>query len=181
RYEKDSEDNFRGGGVADQSYGQTLERKNWNTTFEHNTFISSNTSNEARAQYGTRRFFEPTNSNGVAEWYSSGNTLQTGSNILGDLLGDGSTWELRDTLHHHFAAARGSHDVKAGVSLQHVKEQLRIDTYQEGLFIYLTDTKALPLAYAYRGGSADVDTSTNLYRAFIEDAWRPTTKLLINA
>ena len=180
-YEKYSEDNFRVGGVADQSYGQTLERKNWNTTFEHNTFISSNTSNEARAQYGTRRFFEPTNSNGVAEWYSSGNTLQTGSNILGDLLGDGSTWELRDTLHHHFAAARGSHDVKAGVSLQHVKEQLRIDTYQEGLFIYLTDTKALPLAYAYGVGSADVDTSTNLYGAFIEDAWRPTTKLLINA
>jgi len=179
-YEKYSEDNFRVGGVADESYGQTLERKNWNATFEHNTFLSSVTSNEARAQYGTRRFFEPTNSNGVAEWYSSGNTLQTGSNILGDLLGDGSTWEVRDTLHHHFAAARGSHDVKAGVSLQHVKEQLRIDTYQEGLFIYVTDTKALPLAYAYGVGSADVDTSTNLYGAFVEDAWRPTTKLLVN-
>jgi hypothetical protein len=179
-YENYSEDNFRVGGVADASYGQTLERKNWNTTFEHNTFISSSTSNEARAQYGTRRFFEPTNSNGVAEWYSSGNTLMTGSNILGDLLGDGSTWELRDTLHHHLAAGNGSHDLKGGISLQHVSERLRIDTYQEGLFIYLTDTKALPLAYAYGVGSADVDTSTNLYGAFVEDAWRPSSKLLVN-
>ncbi|MCU1231781.1 MAG: hypothetical protein JWO97_4665 [Acidobacteria bacterium] len=179
-YENYSEDNFRVGGVADASYGQTLERKNWNATFEHNTFISSSTSNEARAQYGTRRFFEPTNSNGVAEWYSSGNTLMTGSNILGDLLGDGSTWELRDTLHHHLAAGNGSHDLKGGISLQHVSERLRIDTYQEGLFIYLTDTKALPLAYAYGVGSADVDTTTNLYGAFVEDAWRPSSKLLVN-
>ncbi|MEA2570127.1 MAG: hypothetical protein QOI24_2128 [Acidobacteriota bacterium] len=179
-YENYTEDNFRVGGVADASYGQTLERKNWNTTFEHNTFISGSTSNEARAQYGTRRFFEPTNSNGVAEWYSSGNTLMTGSNILGDLLGDGSNWELRDTLHHHLAAGNGSHDLKGGVSLQHVSERLRIDTYQEGLFIYLTDTKALPLAYAYGVGSSDVDTSTNLYGAFIEDSWRPSTKLLVN-
>lgn len=179
-YENFSEDNFRVGGVVDPSAGQTLERKNWNTTFEHNTFISNATSNEARLQYGKRRFYEPTNSNAVSEWYSSGNTLQTGSNILGDLLGDGSTWEVRDTLHHHLATGRGSHDLKGGVSLQHVNERLRIDTYQEGLFIYLTDTKALPLAYAYGVGSADVDTSTNLYGAFVEDAWRPTTKLLVN-
>src|SRR5215212_2819808 len=179
-YEKYTEENFRVGGVADQSYGQTLERKNWNATFEHNWAISAVGSNEARLQYGTRRFFEPTNSNGVAEWFSSGNTLQTGSNILGDLLGDGSTWELRDTLHHHFAFGRGTHDVKAGLSYQHVDERLRIDTYQEGLFIYLTDTRAVPLAYAYGVGSADVDTSTNLYGAFVADEWRPTTRLLLN-
>ena len=33
----------------------------------------------------------------VGEWFSSGNTLQTGANILGDLLGDGKEYELRDT------------------------------------------------------------------------------------
>jgi len=179
-YENYKEENFRVGGVADPSYGQTLERKNWNTTFEHNWSISSNTSNEARAQYGKRRFFEPTNSTGVAEWFSSGNTLQIGGNILGDLLGDGSTYEVRDTFHHHFATGRGSHDLKGGLSYQHVNERLRIDTYQNGLFIYLTDTRAIPLAYAYGVGSSDVSTSTNLYGAFIEDGWRPTDKLLVN-
>ncbi len=179
-YEKYNEDNFRVGGVADQSAGQTLERRNWNGTAEHNWSVSANSSNEARLQYGTRRFYEPTNSNGVAEWFSSGNTLQTGGNILGSLLGDGNTWELRDTWHQHLAFGRSSHDVKVGFSAQHVHERFRLDTYEHGLFIYVTDTRALPLAYAYGVGSSDVSTNTNIYGAFIDDSWHPTTKLLVN-
>jgi hypothetical protein len=184
-YQKYKQDNFRVGSAAgdfttDESYGQTLERKNWNGTAEYNWAISSAASNEARFQYGKRRFFEPTNSDGVAEWYSSGNTLKTGGNILGDLLGEGSTWELRDTYHQHFAAGRGSHDVKAGLSLQHVDERFRLDTYEHGLFIYVTDTKALPLAYAYGVGSSDVASDTDIYGAFLEDSWRPNGKLTMN-
>ncbi|HEX2832858.1 MAG TPA: TonB-dependent receptor [Thermoanaerobaculia bacterium] len=179
-YEKYDEDNFRVGGVADESYGQTLERKNWNVTGEHNWAISSTSSNEARIQYGTRRFFEPTNSDGVAEWFSSGNTLQTGGNILGDLLGDGDTWELRDTFHHHFATGRGSHDLKFGGSIQHLEERFRLDTYERGLFIYVTDTRALPLAYAYGVGSSDVSSDTDVYGAFVEDSWRPNAQLTLN-
>lgn len=179
-YEKYNEDNFRVGGVADQSYGQTLERRNWNGTFENNRSMSANSSNEARLQYGTRRFYEPTNSTTVAEWYSSGNTLQTGGNILGNLLGDGNTWELRDTWRRHFATGRSAHDFKAGFSYQRVSERFRLDTYQYGLFIYVTDTRALPLAYAYGVGSSDVSTSTNIYGAFVDDAWHPTTNLQVN-
>jgi len=179
-YEKYKLDNFRVGGVADESYGQTLERKNWNTTAEYNWAISNNTTNEARLQYGARRFFEPTNSDATAEWFSSGNTLQTGGNILGDLLGDGTTWELRDTMHHHLATGRGSHDLKAGLSLQHVEERFRLDTYERGLFIYVTDTRQLPLAYAYGVGSSDVSSDTDIYGAFAEDTWRPTPKLALN-
>ena len=158
------------GGVADQTYGQTLERKNWNGTAEHNAAISSSTSNEARLQFGTRRFFEPTNSDAVAEWFSSGNTLMTGGNILGDLLGDGHTWEARDTIHHHFAFGHSSHDVKAGFSYQRVHERFRLDTYEHGLFIYANDTRAFPIVYAYGVGSSDVSTDTNIYGGFLEDA-----------
>jgi hypothetical protein len=181
-YEKFKQDNFRVGGVADQSYGQTLERKNLNATAEHNTSISANSVNEARFQYGKRRFYEPTNTRdgSPARWFSSGNTLQTGTNILGDLLGDGSTFELRDTIHHHFTLGRSSNELKAGISAQHVHERFRLDTYQNGLFIYITDTTALPLAYAYGVGSSDVSSSTNLYGAFVEDAWSPTSNFVAN-
>ncbi len=180
-YEDYTEDNFRVGGVADASYGQTLERKNWNGTFEHNTAIDNSTSNEARFQFGHRRFFEPTNTRtGPASWFSSGNTLMTGTNILGDLLGDGNTWEVRDTLHRSFTFGRSSHDLKAGVSVQHDSERVRIDTYQNGLFLYLTDTTALPLAYAYGVGSSDVNKGTDLYGGFLEDSWRPNANLLVN-
>src|SRR6185369_5412681 len=179
-YEKYNEDNFRVGGVADESYGQTLERRNWNATFEHNWAVNVNSSNEARLQFGKRRFYEPTNSDATADWFSSGNTLQTGGNILGDLLGDGHTWEARDTYNHQFTFGKSSHDVKAGASYQQVHERLRIDTYEHGLFLWLTDTKAIPLAYAYGVGSSDVSMDTTIYGAFVQDAWRPNTNLVVN-
>lgn len=179
-YERYHENNFRVGGVADESYGQQLNRHNWNGTLEHNWVVSTNITNELRGQLGSHRYEEPTNSNAVAEWFSSGNTLMTGTNILGDLLGAGTTWELRDSFYQHFTFGRWSSDLKAGFSAQHVKERSRIDTYQNGLFIYVTDTRALPLAYAYGVGSTDVTTTTNLYGAFIEDALRPNEHLLLN-
>lgn len=184
-YENFNQDNFRVGSKfgdpsTDESYGQTLERKNWNITGEHNWTVSDSSINEARLQYGSRRFYEPTNTNGVAEWFFSGNTLKTGGNILGDLLGDGSTWELRDTLHHHIGARGGSHDLKGGLSVQHVKERFRLDTYETGLFIYVTGDRSLPLAYAYGVGSSDVTSDTDIYGAFIEDSWRPSAKLVVN-
>ena len=179
-YENFEQENFRVGGVSDESYGQLLERKNWNVTGEHNWAVNVDTANELRVQYGTRRFFEPTNSDAVAEWFSSGNTLQTGGNILGDLLGDGDTWEIRDTLHHHIATSRGSHDVKGGFSFQHIEERFRLDTYETGLFLYLGDTRAVPLAYAYGVGSSDVTSDTNIYGLFVEDSWRPNNRLTLN-
>jgi Carboxypeptidase regulatory-like domain/TonB dependent receptor len=184
-YETYKEDNFRVGSnfgtpVADESYGQTLKRHNWSATFQHNALLSSDMNNEARAQYGYHRYEEPTNSTSVAEWFSSGNTLMSGGNILGDLLGAGNTFELRDTFYRHFSQGRSSHDLKAGISAQRVKERSRIDTYAYGLFLYLTDDRSLPLAYAYGVGSSDVTMSTNLYGAFVEDAWRPNTNLLVN-
>jgi hypothetical protein len=179
-YEKFEQENFRVGGVADESYGQLLERKNWNVTGEHNWALSSNSSNDARVQYGARRFYEPTNSDAVAEWFSSGNTLQTGGNILGDLLGDGTTFEIRDTFHHHLGTTRGSHDFKVGGSFQYVEERFVLDTYATGLFLYLTDDRSLPLAYGYGVGSSDVTSDTNIYGIFAEDSWRPTSKLVLN-
>ncbi|HYH09025.1 MAG TPA: TonB-dependent receptor [Thermoanaerobaculia bacterium] len=178
-YEDYERENFRVGGVADESYGQLLERKNWNFTGEHNWSISSNTTNEARIQYGTRRFFEPTNSDAVAEWFSNGNTLQTGGNILGDLLGEGDTWEIRNTLHHHISTGSGSHDLKGGFSFQHVEERFVLDTYATGLFLWANDTRTFPIAYAYGVGSSDVTTDTDIYGLFIEDSWRPNTRLVL--
>jgi hypothetical protein len=179
-YENFEQENFRVGGIADPSYGQLLERKNWNVTGEHNWSLSASSTNEARIQYGTRRFFEPTNSDAVAEWFSNGNTRQTGGNILGDLLGDGSTWEIRDTFHHHLAAGSGSHDLKAGFSYQNVEERFVLDTYATGLFLWANDTRTFPIAYAYGEGSSDVNTDTDIYGLFIEDSWRPNAKLVLN-
>ncbi len=176
-YEKYEEENFRVGGLVSPAAGQQLNRDNWNLTLEDLGVLGSRGLNELRLQAGTRKYDEPTNSNAVSEWFSSGNTLQTGSNILGDLLGEGDMYELRDTFHWN----AGSHDVKLGASVLHSEERLRIDTFQEGLFIYVTDTRALPLAYSYGEGSADVSLDTTRYAVFLQDEWRPRSNLSFNA
>lgn len=175
-YERFREENFRVSGVVSPEAGQELQRDNWNVTLEHLSVFASGRINELRAQGGRRKFFEPTNSNAVSEWFSSGNTLQTGSNILGDLLGEGEEYEVRDTFH----LARGAHDFKLGGSILYHEERSIIDTFQEGLFIYVTDTRALPLAYSYGEGSSDVTYDTTRYAVFLQDEWRPRTNLAVN-
>jgi hypothetical protein len=176
--ERYREKNFRVGGVNDAANGQELQKDNWNVSLEDVAVLSSGRLNELRAQGGKRKFFEPTNSQAVGEWFSSGNTLQTGANILGDLLGDGKEYELRDT--YHWSLGGGAHDVKAGLSYLHHQERSRIDTFQYGLFTYVTDTRALPLAYLYGVGSSDVTYDTNRYGGFLQDDWRPRPNLTLN-
>ena len=178
-YEKYKEKNFRVGGVNDVINGQTLNRDNWNLTVENLTVFSGARLNELRAQAGERKFDEPTNSTAVGEWFSSGNTLQTGANILGNLLGEGKEYELRDTLHFGLEG-QGSHDIKAGASYLYHKERSRIDTFQYGLFTYLTDTRAIPVAYLYGDGSSDVTYDTRRYAAFVQDDWRPKSNVTVN-
>ena len=178
-YEKYKEKNFRVGGVNDESTGQTLNRDNWNLTLENLAVLSGGRLNELRGQYGRRKFEEPTNSQAVGEWFSSGNTLQTGANILGNLLGEGKEYELRDTLHLGLEG-KGTHDVKAGASYLYHQERSRIDTFQYGLFTYLTDTRAIPIAYLYGDGSSDVTYDTKRYAVFLQDDWRPRSNLTVN-
>jgi hypothetical protein len=179
-YEEYTEENFRVGGAVAPEAGQELQRDNWNVGAEHLAVLSGGKLNELRVQGGRRKFFEPTNSNAVSEWFSSGNTLQTGSNILGDLLGEGEQYEVRDTFHLSREGGRGSHDIKMGASILYHEERSIIDTFQEGLFIYVTDTRALPLAFSYGEGSSDVTYDTTRYAAFVQDEWKPRPNLALN-
>jgi hypothetical protein len=175
-YERYREDNFRVGGVSDQSWGLHLNRDNWNLTFEHVLIPNPSYLNELRIQVGSHKYDEPTNSDAVEEWFSSGNTLKTGTNTTGHLLGKGDVWEVRDTAHLY----SGEHAFKMGIAVEHAKERSRIDNFSHGTFTYLTDTRAIPVAYLYGIGSSDVTKSTSLYSAFIQDDWRPNSKLTVN-
>ncbi|HVN76765.1 MAG TPA: TonB-dependent receptor [Thermoanaerobaculaceae bacterium] len=167
-YERYREENFHVGGVADQSWGNQLNRDNWNLTLEHTLAPTPNYLNEFHLQAGGRKYDEPTNSNAPEEWFSVGNTLKTGTNTTGDILGDGTQWELRDTSHIYGE----KHELKLGLSFQHLREESSIPTFSNGTIIYLTDTRALPIEYLYGVGSADVHISDDIYAVFIQDDWR---------
>jgi len=172
-YEQYRQENYRVGGVADISNGQSLDRDNWNVVLGlTSVFGDGSKLNELRFQIGDRDYEEPTNSDEVEEWFSSGNTLKIGANVIGDLIGYGSYWEVRDTFHLQSSTGRSTHDWKLGAAWFAVEERSRIDTYQYGLMIYVTDDRSLPLAYTWGEGSSDVTTDTSVLSGFIQDDWR---------
>ena len=180
-YERYREENFRVGGIQDVSYGQELQRDNYNFTAGHTWVAGASTTNEFRAQFGHRKYYEPMNSSAVGNWYSLGNTLRSGGNILGDLLGEGDQYEFRDTLYLHLTGTSGTHDLKGGAGWQHVKDRSIIDTYQNGVFLWLFDNKTVPYAYLYGTGSSDVSIPTDRIAAFVQDDWRPRSNLTVSA
>ncbi len=175
-YERYREDNFRVGGVADESNGQSLNRDNWNIAVSHVLVPDPNYINELHLQVGSAKYEEPTNSGAVQEWFSSGTTLKTGTNTVGDLLGKSDVWEIRDTAHLYHGASAW----KMGVAVQHAKERSRIDTFQNGLLVYYSDDRSFPISYLYGVGSSDITKSTTLYGAFIQDDWRPRNDLTLS-
>lgn len=179
-YERYRQENFRVGGVQAAAYGQELQRDNYNFTGGHTWVVGAATTNELRAQVGHRKYFEPTNSDAVADWFTNGVTLKTGGNILGDLLGEGDQFEIRDTLYLHLTGKSGTHDVKVGAGWQHVKDRSIIDTYASGLFLWATDAKVFPIAYGYGVGSSDVEITTNRLAAFVQDDWRPLPNVTVS-
>ena len=174
-YERFRQDNFRVGGVSAPSNGQQLNRDNWNLVLGH-TWVLGSALNELKVQAGARDYDEPTNSQAVEEWFSGGNTLRTGNNVVGDLIGEGDYWEVKDTFHWTV----GDHDLKAGASIFHVEERSVIDVFQEGLFIYATDSRALPIVFVFGDGSSDVTVETDIYSAFIQDEWRLRDDLTVS-
>ena len=175
-YERYRQKNFRVGGTQAPSYGQDLDRDNWNLNIEHSWVVDQRSLNQIHVQVAGRRYFEPRNSTSVAEWFSSGNTLRTGGNILGDLLGEGTVFEIRDT----YFLQRGTHFLRGGGGVQHVRDRSRIEFYLSGLFIYVTDTNALPLAYAFGEGSGDVNASTTRITGYLQDDWAAKPNLRVS-
>lgn len=180
-YERYRQDNFRVGGVADVSNGQELNRDNWNLTLTHNWSAGSNKVNTASFQWGQRKYDEPTNVKGVVnELFSSGNTLFTGTNLVGNLLGKDRQFELRDTFLLHLSQGRATHDLKLGFAWQHVNDRFDFPVFETGSLTYLTDTRAVPFTYVYGDGSGDATIKTDLLSGFVQDDFRPRPNVTLN-
>jgi len=166
------EENFRVGGIADESSGMALDRDNFNLTLGHTWVIGDDKLNTLRAQVGQKKFDEPNNSDLVSEYFTLGQTLITGSNIVGDQTMTGDYIELRDTFHKYFSGTSGSHDLKFGGSIQRVKEDWHYPLYPHGLLIWATDARLWAIRYDYAVGSPDLELDTNLYGVFVQDEWK---------
>jgi Carboxypeptidase regulatory-like domain len=179
-YEHYRQQNFRAGGLADLSAGMNLDRDNWNLTATHAWTLHGGTLNQLAVQAGRRKFEEPNNSQAMAEWFSSGNTLQTGANIVGDQNDTGDVVELRDTFFTHIGSGRWAPEVKFGGAIQHVKDYWNFPVYPRALMIYLNDTRLVPLVYVGTSGKTDDSVTTNLISGFMQSEFRPQAGVSLN-
>ena len=179
-YERYRQENFRVGAVVDESAGMRLDRDNFNFTATHTWTIGNGSLNSLSVQAGRRKFDEPNNSTAIGEYFSSGTTLQTGANIVGDQFDTGNIFEVRDTFFAHVGSGRWAQDLKFGGAWQAVSDDWAFPVYPRGLLIYVTDSKALPLLYVGTTGVGRSKITTNLISGFVQDELRPMPRLTIN-
>lgn len=178
-YEAFRQDNFRVGGVADESTGMDLDRDNLNLTATHNATFGRSV-NQLSVQAGRRKFIEPNNSTALAEFFSSGNTLQTGANIVGDQVDTGDIFEVRETFFTRAGSGRWTADLKFGGAWQRVKDTWNFPLYPTDLMIYITDTRALPLVYVDASGSGESTITTNVLTGFGQADLRPASNVTLS-
>lgn len=180
-YERYRQENFRVGGLADESNGMRLDRDNYNFTLTHAWTVTNSSLNQLSVQVGQRKFDEPNNSTALAESFSAGNTLSIGSNYAGDQTDTGRIYEVRDTFFTRIGSGKWAQDLKFGGALQHVKDTWNFPLYPKGWMIYLTDTRALPYLYIFGKGTSESTISTNLVSFFVQDDFRPSPRVTISA
>jgi len=179
-YERYRQENFRVGGVADESNGMRLDRDNWNFTFTHGWTVSNSSLNQLSVQVGQRKFDEPNNSSALAESFSVGNTLAIGSNFAGDQTDTGKIFEIRDTFYTRMGSGKWAQDLKFGGAVQYVKDTWNFPLYPKGWMIYLNDTRLFPYLYIYGKGDSETEITTNLISFFVQDDFRPSPQVTIN-
>jgi hypothetical protein len=179
-YEHFKQENFRVGGFADETSGIKLTRNNWNFVTTHSWTLDSTTLNQLSVQAGHREFDEPNNSTALSEYFTLGNTLITGANITGDQTDAGNIIELRDTFFKRVGSGRWAQDIKIGGAWQYVNDHWNFPVYPQGLMFYLNDTRLLPVIYAYGTGSGDKTIKTNLLSGFLQDDFRPSSRVTVS-
>jgi hypothetical protein len=179
-YERYRQENFRVGGVADETNGMRFDRDNWNFTFTHAWTVTNSSLNQLSVQVGQRKFVEPNNSTALAESFSIGNTLATGANIVGDQVDEGKVFEVRDTFFTRIGSGKWAQDLKFGGAWQRVTDTWDFPLYPKGWMIYLNDTRLFPYLYIYGKGDSETEITTDLISFFVQDDFRPSPQVTIN-
>ena len=179
-YERYRQENFRVGGFGDESSGMRLDRDNWNAALSHAWTISNTTLNQLSLQFGQRKFDEPNNSKALTEFFTLGNTLITGANLVGDQRDDGKVVELRDTFFKRIGSGSWAQDIKVGGAWQYVNDTWNFPVYPQGLMLYLNDTRLVPVIYYSVSGSGEATIKTHLLSGFIQDDFRPSSKVTLS-
>ncbi len=177
-WERARTDNYLVGGVVAESHGYSRDNDNWSLRLGHSWVIDESRLNELRIQGGSRELRLPMNSTELAEWFSTGSTLQIGANIIGPRFElDTDFFQVDDTF---TLLGIKRHALRLGVSFLYTSTFNRQDRFEEGWLIYLSDNRALPSYYYYGSNDSDATLNNSVIGVFVQDDWRPSPKLTVS-
>jgi len=169
-------DNYQVGGPTSQASGWSFDYDILALLLGNTWVVSPNRLNDLRVLGLVVDAAGRLNSDARSEWFSFGNTLQTGANIVGSNSVEVNRFQLQDTLHLQLG---DGHYLKTGVLYQHDRTPLTQERYEAGVLFYATDDRSFPMLYLFGTGSSAATYSTDLIGAFIQDDWRPTDRLTV--
>ena len=178
-WERYRRSNYEVGGVVEESHGWSWNRDVWILSASHTWVLDDSRLNEIRAHLGSAAG----SSRSTRQRWASGlptarlaRREATGCDTDGGM--DASFYGIGGT--HHWQVGDGSHSLKAGVSLQHLKDRYEEDRFQAGLMLYRFDSSEDPFVYFHGVGSGVARLTTDMYGLFVQDEWRVRENLTLS-
>ena len=96
-------------------------------------------------------------------------------------------WQIADTFTRLLTGRTGQHMVKGGADVSFVRDDNFFPlnfagtyTFPQSLPFDATDASTYPTQFTSNAGSPNVDLKNNMYAAFLQDQWRPSSRLTFN-
>jgi hypothetical protein len=181
--DKNITENANVGGIAQIDNGYTRPNRNDNVIVSDTGVLSSTVVNEIRFQWQRNdRLAEPNSSQGPEIRRPSS---QTGRNSGGRFGQFEEKVQLTDTA----TKVAGNHSIKGGANLQFVYgSKWFFESFFSGQYIFDTDNpfnaadaSTYPIRYTSATGTPDASVNNNIFGVFLEDSWKVTGSLTLNA
>jgi hypothetical protein len=176
---RDEQDAFGNSALSDLSARGSRDTRDIAFTSSWTMSLGSRTSNDLRGQLASRRLdLHSTERRGAG--VSIAGVADFGMPYTGNTTHDQTYSELGDTVGY----SHGSHFLKAGIDVKHVRVTGRSDEGTGGIYLFRTlDAFVTGRADQFRRMSAagNVDLATTRAAAFVQDRWTPGGRLTVDA
>jgi hypothetical protein len=182
RYQEFNEVNVDVGGIITESSGYSRDTEAQNATLEHQLVPDSGSLyNDLRLFWYDWDQVSLPNSTDVSEVHP---TYWTGQNSRMPQGGTEGRLGFGDTLSwfkNRLFGIVGDHVVKVGAEYSRWDMDVFFELYSGGQFQYFSDDPAAPPALYILGlGDASTANEIDFYALFVQDEWRPTSRLSLN-
>jgi len=165
------------GGITSFSDGFNLSFRLNSYLLNDRWVLGNNTVNEFKLHYERYRKLASQVSSQIAEEYP---TLTTGWNPNQPQTEEQDSYELRDDISHFVQGSSGTHELKAGITLDRVRLSSAAAFVSGGLLVFRSDTSSQPVEGLVGFGDPVTQTWNTSFGIYAQDDWSPISNLTFN-